>query len=347
MMDSIFSERHAIEIDKLEQINIPEMKKIFALPILILTLASCGNNDSTPAKTDSADTTKVVKHEPPKPIEKIDPNDTVFEWRRTIVLDGFAGGFDMFRDGKMVVASGEKTNSIELLDTSGHVIRKFGSIGRADSCFRTFSNCVAVGPTGNIYVTDGTQPRVLVFDSLGHFKMVVKFKNGDLIGGIAVNKQGVLYGTIVTGWIMRTYDANGNFIADVSSIKDHGGVIWGFMSGVSMDSSGGIYVCNWRGMGGDIDAVIHECDASGKYLSTFDLNAGHTIVAMTADPVGRIFADDENGILIISHDGKHIGHIGKKGKGDGCFEPESIDAMKVSMSGYLYVMDGKRIQVFK
>jgi hypothetical protein len=130
-------------------------------------------------------------------------------------------------------------------------------------------------------------------------------------------------------------------------IRNKGGVAWGYFMGIAVDSSDAIYLCNARGSSGlASDVVVHECDKDGAYFSTIPLLLDHGVVMFTVDPVGRLFADAMDGVIVYNHEGRRISKIGKNGKGDGEFKSESINGIRVTDAGYVYVLCKDEIKIF-
>jgi outer membrane protein assembly factor BamB len=326
------------------------MKKLLLLlPAFAFTFYSCGDKPAEAVKADTVDTAAIVKVLPVKPVELIDPNDTVFDWVTTVPLHvSYASDFLVLPGGNIIFTTEDKDSCIRIVDRKGNVVRSFGQMGRTDSTFKNSPNYMAMGPGGRVYVSDGIESRVLVFDTTGKFIQLIKIKGGDLIAGITVNKAGTLFVSSATGWMLKAYDASGNFVRDMKEIRSKGGVAWGYFASVRTDSSDRLYVCNWRDAGsGGSDVVVHECDKDGAYLATIPLLLDHGVVMFTVDPVGRLFADALDGVVVYNREGRRISKIGKIGKGDGEFEKESIAGIRVDNAGYVYVLCNKEIKIFR
>lgn len=325
-------------------------KTIIATGAIALLLYSCGNE--TPKKTNDTllkpDSIAEVK-EPAKPVERLDPNDTVFEWKSSIDIGGNHSDFAVYPNGLIVTTSHQQDSVIQIFSPEGKLIRAFGKKGRENGSFRTFPDQVAIAPNGTIFCSDGTEPQVLAFDSTGKYLFTMNVGGGQLIAGLTVNSKGTVLVSLATGWMVKAFDSSGKFLRDMKEVKNKGGVLWGYLAGISVDSADNIYLCNWRDFGAN-GAAVHISDSAGTYLKTLtDFKINHSTVMFTADRAGRIYMENTTEIKVFNSDGKPIAVIGKEGNENGQFESESIRTIKVNAAGYVYVLDntGKRIQIFR
>ncbi|ULQ59785.1 NHL repeat-containing protein [Brucepastera parasyntrophica] len=131
-------------------------------------------------------------------------------------LTGFDRPFDLVRlpDGKMLVSE-MSADRISVLDSQGRYITSFGSKGRQNGEF-IGPQYIAFDSSGNIFVTDYGNARIVVFDP--EYKPLFTFgkKSGSFPGftapaGIAVKDDFVYVADSVTGALFM-FDTAGNFI---------------------------------------------------------------------------------------------------------------------------------------
>lgn len=316
---------------------------------LSLFLAACGSETTkTTAPADSAADSSTAQAPPPVPVEKLDPNDTVVEWKRTIALPGPFVDFAVYKNGRIAASTDKGDNLIHLLSADGQLVRAFGKKGRSDSTFRNGPDHIALSPDGIIYTNDGTEPRILAFDSSGHYLRTLQVGGGQMVAGLTVNSKGEVLVSLATGWMIKRFDATGKFMDDNKNIKNEGGKMWGYLANIGVDSADRIYLCNWRDVGAN-GAAVHISDASGAYVETIaDFNIDHGTVVTGYDACGRIYMENGTSINIYNNKGKKLCSFGSKGKGDGQFD-KTINSIQVTPAGYIYVLElgSERLQVFR
>lgn len=316
---------------------------------LSLLFAACGTEENkTVATADSAADSSAVKTPPPVPVEKLDPNDTVVEWKRTIALPGTFSDFAVFKNGRIAAVTANGEALISILSADGKAVRAFGKKGRSDSTFRSGPDHIALSADGIIYSNDGTEPRILAFDSSGHYLLTLNVGGGQMVAGLTVNSKGEVLVSLATGWMIKRFDATGKFMDDNKNIKNEGGKMWGYLANIGVDSADRTYLCNWRDIGTN-GAAVHISDASGAYVETLaDFNIGHGTVVTGYDACGRIYMENGESINIYNNKGKKLCSFGSKGKGDGQFD-KTINSIQVTPAGYIYVLElgSERIQVFR
>ncbi len=314
-----------------------------------LLFAGCGTETPKAVATaDSAADSSTVKTPPPVPAEKLDPNDTLVEWKRTITLPGPFYDFAVFKNGRIAARTNEGDALISLLSADGKRIRAFGKKGRSDSTFRNGPDHIALSPDGIIYSNDGTEPRILAFDSSGHYLRTLNVGGGQMVAGLTVNSKGEVLVSLATGWMIKRFDATGKFMDDNKNIKSQGGKMWGYLANIGVDSADRTYLCNWRDIGAN-GAAVHISDASGAYLETLaDFHIDHGTVVSGYDACGRIYMENGESINIYNNKGKKLCSFGTKGKGDGQFD-KTINSIQVTPAGYIYVLEmgSERLQVFR
>ena len=275
-------------------------------------------------------------------------------------------------------------NRIQVFDSSGNFITKWGEIeGDKDGQFHWPSG-VAVDSKNNVFVSDCSNDRIQAFDSLGNF--ITKWGNkysqdnvefygprGEQLDrplGIAVDGKGNVFVKDCSQYIKK-FESDGNFISDwfLSGGFKKGvfGDRSGFTSDISVDGKGNVYVIYW-GQGIEIkDGVplvesladgifcpyIVKYSSSGEFITKWggygeEDGKFKKLLGCNTDLRGNIYAVDSgnNRIQVFDSEGDFITKWGTSGDGDGEFnKPMGI---AVDSEGNVYVVDSgnNRIQKF-
>jgi DNA-binding beta-propeller fold protein YncE len=112
-----------------------------------------------------------------------------------------------------------------------------------------FPNAIAVGPDGNLYVTDRYNGRIQVFDQSGNFLRkwgTIGSGNGQFNEpvGIAVKADGTVYVSEFNNNRVQVFDNQGNFLRIIGTPGSGNGQL-GQTHGVALDAAGNIYVCDY------------------------------------------------------------------------------------------------------
>jgi WD40 repeat protein len=316
------------------------MKKILVLlPAFVFAFYSCGDKPAEAVKADTVDSA-AVKTPAAKPVEIGDPNDSVFLLKKTITLPGnpalysfIINSFNVMPNGNIIYTSFGDDSIVRIITPEGKLVRAFGVNGHSESTFRDYPSFLTLAPNGNIYIEDGAQSKVKVFDSLGNFKYQIAIEGGRdvLVGGMAINSKGELLVSLSGELMIKKYDSDGKFIGDIKSISKRGGVAWGNFEEVAVDNSDAIYVRNSRST--DADVVVHELDKDGNYLSTIPLRLDLGFGVFTVDQYGRIFSNFSGGVKAYTHEGRKIATIEHKSS-----DSNRVRGIKVDKAGNVYLL---------
>jgi len=153
-------------------------------------------------------------------------------------------GIALDTSGNIYVA--DNLNSrIQIFNSAGTFLRKFGSLGTADGQFNG-PKSVTLDSSGNIYVTDRGNNRIEVFNNAGTF--LRKFGSlGTADGqfsspyGIALDSSGNIYVSDYANSRIEVFNNAGTFLRKFGSSGTADGQFY-WPSGIAVDSSGNIYV---------------------------------------------------------------------------------------------------------
>jgi len=135
---------------------------------------------------------------------------------------------------------------VQKFDSAGHLSVAWGSNGSGDGQFLGAGNNgpdqIALGPHGNVYVTDPLNSRIQKFDPNGTFLAAIG-SHGDQPGqfsqgpyGLAVDTQGNIYASDLAGSIQK-FDSSGHVLSKWR--------VGGQSRLVEVDAEGNIYIKNF------------------------------------------------------------------------------------------------------
>ena len=181
-------------------------------------------------------------------------------------------------------------------------IQVWGGEGVADGQFRS-PRAVAVSPFGQVYVADGGNHRIQVFDLNGQFLKAWGGVEGEGPGeltepwGIAVSDDGRIYVADTWNHRIQIFDEDGQYLSEFGDFANTDGdpqsapgTFWG-PRGLALDSAGNLYVADTG------NKRIQKFASDGRHLSSWGgggIIAGHfeepTDVAL--DSAGNIYVAD-------------------------------------------------------
>lgn len=175
-----------------------------------------------------------------KYLRRFIPDAAITEWAPLGV--GFDAKGDLFVSD---VASA--ANVVYEFDSAGKLVQTFGKDDKM-----SYPNGIAVDAAGHVFVADGSNGRVLVFDSSGSRLAIIARGVGDgqlgMPRGIAIDDRGRLAVVDTTGHQVRLYsiDSNTGAVTYVDSIGTEGRQdgAFEFPTGAAADSRGHVYVAD-------------------------------------------------------------------------------------------------------
>jgi streptogramin lyase len=186
--------------------------------------------------------------------------------------------------GNVYVAD-TQNHRIQKFDSTGNFLTEWGSQGNGDNQFGWPSD-VTADSSGYIFVADRGNSRIQKFDSQGTFIGKWSVSGWDILA-VAIDLSGNVHVRVTKIWDPRQWllrlDSNGNLIAQWE--------IKGGLGGITVDSSGNIYVTGDRFIGKFISTgqLLARWSLSGKGDGQFDFPQG-----IAVDSQGDIYVADTN-----------------------------------------------------
>lgn len=241
--------------------------------------------------------------------------------------------------GGKVFVSDTGNNRVQVFDSNGMFMDKFGSYGTGDGEFQFISG-IAVDSGGNAYVVDLRGNKVQIFDSSGQH--LAKWSNrvdGDgylyYPEGVAVGPGDNVYVVDTMNHMVQVFDSAGNFLRKWGSYGSGEGQFI-YPKVIDLDSSGDVYVADGRRM--------QVFDSAGNYKTKIAMPGRYsTGFAMSHD--GYIYLGDSAFVSVYDQTGALMVSWGGNGTGDGQFR---VGGLTLGPNGDVYVIDtyNQRIQVF-
>lgn len=191
-------------------------------------------------------------------------------------------------------------------------------------------NAVGIGPGGNVYVTDGVDNRVVVYDSLG--KLVRSFGSagsgpgqfdfqsntyegpGISLATLAVDpRTGDVY--VAETQRVQRFDADGRFEASLGASGLGNGQFLRVI-GLTVDSAGSLYTVEDRPV---TLGRVQKFDDAGHFLTTFGRGQIMDSGGVAVDAAGHVLVTDDAAdvIDVFGADGRLLRKIGEPGNAPG------------------------------
>lgn len=258
-------------------------------------------------------------------------------------------GVAVDQDGKVIV-SDSRNHRLQVFDTDGNFLFRFGSPGSGDGHFQSPSG-VAVTKTGDIVVADTMNNRIQIFTKEGKF--IKKIDKGALQSerlhqpyAVAVDNDGHLIVVDRGNARVLVLNQENQIILSLGSLGDGKGQ-FNCPTGITVNSRGHMIITDF---GNDRVQVF---SSTGQFLFQFGRSGRGdgefnwpTGVATDADD--RIIVSDSynHRIQVFNEDGSFLTRFGTEGNNRGQFKrPEGL---AVTSQGNIIVADwgNDRIQVF-
>ncbi len=173
-------------------------------------------------------------------------------------------GVTIDKSNRIIIAD-NINNRVQVFDSKGNFLFKFGSAGNIDGTFDHPSG-VTVNDKGEILVNDFHNYRVQVFDSKGNFLFKFSVKQEDTYAtyplGIALDSNGRIIVTDVYNNRVLIFDSKGNTILKFGKEGSNDGEFL-YPAGVAVDSKDRIYVADVR------NNRVQVFDSKGNFLFKF------------------------------------------------------------------------------
>ena len=196
------------------------------------------------------------------------------------------GDVEVDQAGNMYVA--DHYNRIQIFDSNGTFLRKFGECCEGDGKFRNLLR-IAVDNSGNIYTSDVYDHNLQRFDPDGNF--VLRWEvppcqpDGDSYAlDVAADAEGNIYVANYQGNCIQRLDSQGNLLNQWGEAGDEIGQ-FNLSGGVTVDRQGNVYVSNFG------NGQIQKFDAQGTLLAAWN---GFDF------PMG-VAVDSEGNIYVVEH----------------------------------------------
>ena len=218
--------------------------------------------------------------------------DGLFIFRRG---PGHPGGVAV--DGRGVVYVVDDTGRVQLFDSQGTFLRKWGTTRGAGNGQLDFPIGIKVDSRGLVYIADGGNHRIQVFDAKGRFLRKWGRRgegDGEFFEGpshLAIDGEDRVYVVDNTGRV-QVFDRDGRFLRKWGSPGDGEGQ-FDRPYGIAVDRRGPVYV------GDNANHRVQKFDPSGTYLGEWGgFGSGEGQFAHVFD-----VAVDARGNVYVSDDG--------------------------------------------
>ncbi len=226
----------------------------------------------------------------------------------------------------------------------------FGSAGASSGQFDSPSR-IAVGPNGDLWVTDSDNHRVQRFNQNGEY--LDEFGEGGSGNGkfwepigIDIDSAGNVYVVDAGNNRVQKFNDEGEYL-DQFGAEGTGNGQFGYPFGIAVGEEGDVYVADSG------NHRVQRFDADGKFLASFgEAGTGDGRLDfpfdIAVDPAGDVLVADSfhHRVQKFSPDGEYLDQFGEGGDGEGQFWlPSGID---VGPDGRIWVTDAwnDRVQVF-
>ena len=233
-------------------------------------------------------------------------------------------------------------NQVQVFDSSGTFITKWGSPGSADGQFSN-PRGVALDSAGNVYVADTGNDRIQKFNSSG--TLIMKWggsgsANGQFSSpiGVAVDSAGNVYVADAGNGRIQKFDSSGTFILNWSTP--------GSPYSLAVDSAGHVYVADAS------QNQVKEFTSTGTLITAWGSSGSangqfNTPLGVAVDSTGNVYVTDQgnNRIQKFTSIGGFLTTWGSYGYEPGQFV--NLRGIAVDSVGNVYVADANNYRIQK
>jgi tripartite motif-containing protein 71 len=235
---------------------------------------------------------------------------------------------------------------VQVYDPSGKFISMWGSQGSGDGQFNLLVHedftytvgGILLDKTDHVYVGDGLNARIQVFDSRGNFLMKwgsYGLKDGQFLRvlDLAMDAQGYIYVVDDHRNDIQKFDPQGKFIMKFAEPGTGDGQLSN-TGGITVGADGNLYIADYG------NNRVEVFSTAGKYLRQWP-----TPVPKVAD-----IAIDANGNIFTTHEFGQIVEYDSTGKPISVMNNLGLDSpggIVINSNGLIYVADNKGIEVLR
>ena len=284
------------------------------------------------------------------PFPTVAPMPVEFVWKLGPEVVQEPAGPYVDEQGNLYVLDVAQAHVVKF-DADGQVLLTFGEPGSGDGQFNfrpvrtplyhdlVYGGDLAVDQDGNIYVADGSNFRVQVFDAQGNY-LRQWGQRGTAAGDfevpwtIALDALGVIYVGDFTGYISK-FDSNGEFLGRLGGGQGSGpGQFQAAVHDVEADAHGNVYASDFK------LARIFKFDPAGQLVLEWNRCGGPLGPAgLGVDSNGHVYVIDQRTfrICIFDAQGNVLSAFGEYGEGEGEFQFGQGADVTIDLNGNIYV----------